>query len=106
MALAYLIAGVPGAVAATLAVVLPPILIFPINRIYGRFGQRALVQGFVDGTLLAVATAVPLIYGQIMDFDARALAIAAGSFAALASHRLPLFVVMPLGATAGIVLFG
>jgi chromate transporter len=106
VALAYLIAGIPGAVVTTLAVVLPPILIFPVNRIYSRFGRLALTQGFVDGTLLVVAATVPMIYVQIMGFDARALAIAAVSFAALASRRLPLFVVMSLGVVVGILLFG
>jgi chromate transport protein ChrA len=107
VALGYLLAGVPGGLAALFAITLPPLLVIPMGRLHRRFAQRPLVRGFTRGIVLTVAATVPLVFLRILasyGIDARTLAIALGCFALLATRRLPVIVVVTVGALAGLIL--
>jgi chromate transporter len=108
VAFGYLVAGIPGGIAAALAVVLPPMLVLPIGRLHRRFGERDAVRGFVRGLVLTVAATVPLVFLRILatyGLDLIAIAIAGCCFALLASRRLPVIAVIALGAAAGVAFY-
>jgi chromate transporter len=107
VALGYLLAGIPGGVAALIAITLPPLLVIPIGRLHRRFAERPLVRGFTRGIILTVAATVPLVFLRILasyGIDPATLAVALGCFALLATRRLPVIVVVVVGAIAGLVL--
>lgn len=109
VSLGYLIAGVPGGLSAAAAVSLPPLLILVVERLYRRAGTHWAVQGFLRGLGLAVAgsflvVVVGLVRGT--QFDLSSLLIAGASVALGASRRVPIPLVIALGAVAGTVLYG
>jgi chromate transporter len=107
VALGYLLAGVPGGLSALVAITLPPLLVIPLGRLHRRFAERPLVRGFTRGIVLTVAATVPLVFLRILasyGIDPRTLAIALGCLALLATRRLPVIVVVTVGALAGLIL--
>ena len=108
VALGYLVAGVAGAAAAALAVLLPPFLVLPIGLLHRRFSHRAVVQGFVRGIVLVVAATVPLVFLRILGtygFDFTAVAIGVVGLLLLVTRRVPVIAVIGLGALAGAILY-
>jgi chromate transporter len=107
VALGYLLAGIPGGIAALVAITLPPLLVIPIGRLHRRFAERPIVRGFTRGIILAVAATVPLVFLRILasyGINPATLGIALGCFALLASRRLPVIAVVTVGAVGGLIL--
>jgi len=108
VAFGYLVAGLPGGVLAAFAVVLPPLLVLPMERLHRRFAKRAAVRGFVRGIVLTVAATVPLVFLRILatyGLDPKAVGIAVGCLAILATRRVPVIAVIGLGTFAGLALY-
>jgi chromate transporter len=108
VAIGYLVAGLPGAAMAAVAVVLPPFLVIPVGRLHRRFAANVAVQGFVSGIVLVVAATVPVVFLRILaayGLDFRTLLIVMGCLAAHLSRRFPVIAVIGIGAVAGLVLF-
>jgi chromate transporter len=108
IALGYLTAGVAGAAAAAVAVLLPPFLVLPIGRLHQRFSDRAVVRGLVRGIVLVVAATVPLVFLKILityGLDVTAVGICAGCLVLLATRRVPIVAVIAVGILAGIALY-
>ncbi len=108
VALGYLVYGLEGALLAAVAITLPPLLILPLARLHGRLESSAAMVGFVRGFGLAVAGSVPVILLRVAGsygYDAGAVLLLLGSFAALLSRRLPPVTVLAIGASAGILLY-
>jgi chromate transporter len=108
VALGYFVSGIAGALIATAAIALPPLLVVPADRLHRQYSEKAAVRGFVRGLTLVVAGAVPLIYFRIITsvgLDLFAVLIFAGAFALIMLRRLPPIVVLALGALAGVVLY-
>lgn len=106
--LGYLTFGWVGAVLATVAAVLPPLLILPVERLHRRFGDLSLVSDFIRGLGLAVVGVFPvvmlrLVYGG--GFDLRSTAIVAGSFGLVSTRRVPPIAVLALAFAAGVLAF-
>jgi chromate transporter len=108
VALGYFVSGIAGALIATAAIALPPLLVVPADRLHRQYSEKAAVRGFVRGLTLVVAGAVPLIYFRLVTsvcLDLFAVLIFAGAFALIMLRRLPPIVVLALGALAGVVLY-
>jgi chromate transporter len=108
VALGYFVGGIAGALLATAAIALPPLLVVPADRLHREYSKKPAVQGFVRGLTLVVASAVPLIYLRIVNsvgLDLFAALIFAGAFALIILRRVPPIVVLALGALAGVVLY-
>ncbi|MDU2063616.1 MAG: chromate transporter [Sporomusaceae bacterium] len=56
VSLAYLVAGVPGAVLAAIALLLPPLLILIVQRCYTRIAGKSATEGFLDGVVLVIVS--------------------------------------------------
>jgi chromate transporter len=110
------LAGVPGACAATLGVILPSLLIVPVvARFFAAFQRKAAVQGALYGMRPAVAG---LIASAAWNIGAEALAragggadllgamLAAAAFAAVTQTKVKIspIAVIGLAAAAGIII--
>jgi chromate transporter len=108
VAFGYLVAGIAGAAAAAVAVILPPLLVLPIGRLHRRVAEKAIVRGFIRGIVLTVAAIVPLVFLRILatyGLDITAVGIALSCFVILATRRLPVIGVIGLGTLAGLLLY-
>lgn len=56
VSLCYLVAGVPGAVLASIALVLPPLLVVVVQYGHARIANRPAVQGLLDGIVLVIVS--------------------------------------------------
>lgn len=104
----YILAGLPGALLAVVAVVTPPLLVLPVGRLHRRFGRNAAVRGFVRGIVLVVTATVPVVFLRILGaygLDFGGVLLVVGCVAILASRRVPPIAVMALGSIGGLVLY-
>lgn len=106
--LGYLWGGVMGALLAVVAVVLPPLLIVPIERLYRRVSGHKAVDGFVAGLGLAVVGIGCVILCQVFagsgSVSITRVLIAAGAAGLMASRRVPFLLILILAAIAGLLL--
>ncbi len=108
IALGYLVAGLAGALAAALAVSLPPQLVLVFDRAYHYGGAHPAVAGFVRGITLVVAVVVPVVLLKVLantGFDLRSGLLAAGALVGAGSRRVPPAVLLAAAAVAGFVLY-
>ena len=108
VSLGYIVAGPLGAVVGMVASTIPPMLVLPIDALYRRFGSLPGVEGFVRGIGLAVVGVSPLVLAEVLQgsgFDSGTVVIAAVSFVLVLSRRVPNFLVVVLGALAGVLIY-
>lgn len=108
ISLGYLLDGSRGAVLAALAIAIPPIAVLLIERGYQRIAHHPAARGFVRGLSLAVVGVFLVTLAELMQdtgVEARALLIAAASYAMILTHRIPVILILGLAAVAGIILF-
>lgn len=102
--------GIPGAIAAFLGLVLPPVLIvLCLAVLYAHFGEiealRRTLAGVVCATAgLFVATVIKMLQPIVGRRDLLALAIAAAVFGAIGILRLPLQPVLLVAVPASLLL--
>ena len=109
ISLGYLIGGLRGALLALIAIALPPLLILPVERLYRRAQEHPAMEGFVRGLSLAVVGTFAVVLIQLLrgaDPDFTSALIVIGSIALGATRRVPVAVVLALGALVGIVAYG
>jgi chromate transporter len=106
VALGYLLGGVGPALLAALAVVFPPLLVVPVGRLQSRYAELPAVRGFVRGLVIGIAAIVPVIFLGVTrpGFNVLPLALITLSAVLIATRRVPLIVVLLLGAVAGAAL--
>jgi chromate transporter len=108
VSLGYLTYGVRGAVLATLAVSIVPMLILVVNRIYGRSRNHPAVQGFVRGLGLAVAGSflvAMVTLATANGLDLRSIVIILVSIGLGVTGRVPVVVQLGLAGLVGILLY-
>lgn len=108
VALGVVTAGWWGAILATIAIVIPPLLIIPLGRLHGRFSDSPTVHGFTQGLALAVCASVPVVFLKLVSaygVDLLSLVILVASVFGLASRRIPLIVMLGLGAAGGALFY-
>ncbi len=108
ISLGYLSGGWLGAVLSLLAITLPTLLILGVVALHRRVEDRPAVRNFTRGLSLGV---VGLIIGVALTLfsstvaDWRGAAITAGALALALSKRVPVLLVLALGAAAGWLLY-
>jgi len=103
----YLLAGVPGAVVATVAIFLPGfVFVALIGPAAERLRDRPLTAALLDGVnaaALGLMAAVTLELGRTALVDAPTVVLAVAAGAALAWGRVPSVLLVALAGTAGLV---
>ncbi len=104
VSLGYLVDDVRGALLATVAITLPPLLILVVERVYRRIGTHWAVQGFLRGLGLAVAGSfavviVGLVQGSAFDFGSLLIVVASVGLAL--TRRVPVPIIIGAAAMLG-----
>lgn len=107
VSLASLMVGLPGALLATLAAVLPPVLVLVVQRIYRRVADLPAAQGLLDGLMLSIVGVGLVVLTELFiggGLDAGVLVIAGLSLVVGLMRRVPAFVIIVVAALAGVAL--
>ena len=107
ISLATLMAGVPGGLLATLAAVLPPVLVLLVQRMYQRVAELPAAQGLLDGLMLAIIGVGLVVFTELFvgaGLDVLVVGIAALSLLLALTRRVPAFAIIALAALVGVVL--
>ena len=102
----YLTAGVRGSLLATLAIILPPLLIIAVDRLYSRVQSHPAVEGFVRGLSGAVVGIfVVVLYGLLrgVGLDARSLSIVVGAIVLMSTKRVPVVAILGVAGVVGVM---
>lgn len=108
VALGYLTYGFTGAALAAAAIVIPPLLALPMNRLYRRLGDQPAVQGFIAGLILAAAGSVMAVMLGVLrayGLDLATVVILTVSVALVGSRRVSRGAVLVLSAAAGVAIY-
>ena len=102
----YLTGGLLGAALATVAIIIPPLLVLFIKKLHARYGDAAAVQGFVHGIGLAAVGTFGCVLAQLLlktgiSSFTLCVALAACAFGTL--RRLPSIAILTAAAAAGII---
>jgi chromate transporter len=106
--LGYLTYGVPGALLATLAISLPPMLVLALDALHRRVGDHPIMQGFVRGLGLAVSGIfLVVVVGifQASGIEVRSVLIMLASAALAWWGRLPVPLLLLLAGVVGVVVY-
>lgn len=106
ISLGYLTAGLKGSLLALVAVVLPPLLVVGIERLYRSVQHHAAVEGFVRGLGLAVVGIFVMVMLRLLHANGigvRSVAIAIVTIGLGATQRVPILVILFLATGAGIL---
>jgi chromate transporter len=102
----YVLAGVPGAAVATVAIFLPAfVLVLLVGPIAERLRDRPLTAALLDGlnaAAIGLMAAVSVLLGLSAIRDPLTVAIALGAAVALVSGRVPSVVLVAAGALVGL----
>jgi chromate transporter len=106
VSLGYLVSGWWGALAATIAVLLPPLLVLVVERVYYRAQDHPAVEGLIRGLSLAVVGVFLVVMGRLVGtfrHDNLALAAAVLACGLGLSKKVPVLWVILGAAGFGIV---
>ena len=106
VSLGYLMLGPWGSVAAFVGIMIPPILVIGIERLYSRVQHHPAVEGFIRGLNLAVAGLfVPILLKLLQGsgIDELKVALVVAAFILGWFQRIPVVVVIGLCAAIGIL---
>jgi chromate transporter len=109
ISLGYLTFGWTGALLATIALSLPPLLVLVISAFYNRLETLPLVKDFTRGLGLGViglTLTVALGLANSVITDWRGILIAVAALALAVSKRVPIILILVLAALAGYLLYG
>lgn len=105
--LGYLTAGLPGTGLAVVAILLPPLLVLAVDRLYRKVQHHPAVEGFVRGLGLAVVGIFVVVLFHLLHgvgLSERNLLITLVSLGLGATRRVPVVVILGLAATVGVLL--
>jgi len=102
----YLTDGIRGSLLATLAIILPPLLIIAVDRLYARVQHHPAVEGFVRGLSAAVVGIfVIVLFGLLRNvgINVGSLSIMAGAVVLMSTKRVPVVVILAVAGVVGVV---
>ena len=108
VSLSYLVAGVPGALLATLALLVPPLIILLVERGYLKIATLPATQGLLDGVVLVIVGIGVTILADLLratDLDVSSLLIVAVSAFLAITRRMPVNAILLAAALAGLLLY-
>ena len=106
VSLGYLVSGWWGALSATLAVTLPPLLVLVIEKLYRRVSDHPAVEGLMRGLSLAVVGIFLVVMARLIgtfQTDEGAMVATAVALAFGLSRRVPVIWIIVLFGAAGIL---
>ncbi len=106
--LGYLTYGPLGALLATIAISIPPLLVLPIERLYRRIGAHPAMTGFISGLSLAgsaIFVVTMLIILGSAGIDWRSLGIAGGAAALALTRRVPVIAIVAIAGAVGMLVY-
>ena len=109
VSLGYLTFGWLGALLATIALTLPPLLVLLVSGFYSRMEHSPRVQDFTRGLSLGViGLTLPVTLGLALSTvtDWRGVAITAAALGMALSKRVPVVVILALAGVAGYLFYG
>ncbi len=104
ISLGYLTAGLPGALLASLAIVIPPLLVLIVARIHDRLKSLPATAGVLDGLVLAIAgSSIVVLAGLFVSNGMNVITFAIALIAAVLAFdgRMPTWVLLASAAFAG-----
>ena len=108
VSLSYLVAGLPGALLACIALLIPPMFVLLVQHGHARIADHPATHGLLDGIVLViVGTSVTILADLLISggVDLTTLAIVAISAALAISRRVPVNAILVLAAIAGLLLY-
>ena len=108
VSLSYLVGGIPFAVAASIALMLPPMTILLVQRGYARIAQHPATHGLLDGIVLTIVGIGVVILADLFrssGIDIGTIIIMLASATLAITRRLPVNLILILAAIAGLVLY-
>jgi chromate transporter len=108
VSLSYLLGGVPFAVAASIALLLPPMTILLVQRGYARIARHPATHGLLDGIVLTIVGIGVVILADLFrssGIDIGTIIIMLVSATLAITRRLPVNLILILAAIAGLVLY-
>lgn len=106
ISLGYLTGGLRGSLLALLAILMPPMLILGVERLYRRVQNHPAVEGFVQGLGLAVVGVFLVALWGILHsagLSPRSLTILLTAVGLSLTKRVPILAIVALAGLAGIV---
>ena len=106
LSLGYMVDGVRGALLSLLAISIPPMLVLLIYRLYQRAQEHPAIEGLVRGLGLGVIGVFLVVLSRLLGgvgIDARSVLIALMGVVLGASRRIPVILILGLGALIGLV---
>ena len=106
VSLCYLVAGLPGAVLACIALLLPPMLIVIVQRCHARIAHHPATQGLLDGVVLVIVSfSVIVLAGMFRNngVDFGMIAIAVISAVLAISRRVSANMILVFAALIGLM---
>ena len=107
VSLGYITAGFAGAGLALIAVLLPPLLVLAVHRVYDRVDHFPSTRAFLNGVSLAICGIGVVIFTRILaqyGINLPALALM-GLGLLMAFRRLPAIVIVSVAAIIGMLVF-
>ncbi len=107
VSLGYLTGGLPGALLASLAIVIPPLLVLAVARIHDRLKSFRATRGVLDGLVLAIIGSGIVVLIRLFvsnGVSVTAVAIAAITALLILTNRVPTWLMLVGAAVAGVVL--
>lgn len=106
ISLGYLTGGLRGSLLALVAIVLPPLLVLGVERLYRRVQDHPAVEGFVQGLSLAVVGVILIALFHILastgiNLRSMVIMLAAGGLAL--TRRVPVIAIVGIAALVGVV---
>src|SRR5207249_2976806 len=101
VSLGYLVDGVRGALIALAAVMIPPLFVLAIDRVYRRVAHIAAVEGFVRGLALGVVGTFVVVLVSVLDgtgIDATSVVIALAAAGLGLVRRIPVLAIVAAAA--------
>jgi chromate transporter len=106
ISLGYLTAGLPGALLATFALLIPPFAIVLIDRLHRRVGDHPAVRGFIRGLGLTVNGIFVVVMLDLLTtngFELRNVLFAAGAALLALTRRVPVLAILLLAGVMGML---
>lgn len=106
--LGYLNDGLRGALLATLAISLPPVLVLAVAALHRRVGDHPAMQGFVRGLGLAVCGIFLVVVMRLLQengLDVRSVLIVIASAGLAMTGRLPVSLLLGLAGLVGALIY-
>jgi chromate transporter len=108
ISLGYLTDGVRGALLASLAISLPPMLVLAVAALHRRVGDHPAMQGFVRGLGLAVSGIFLVVVMRLLQengIDLRSILILLVSIALTLTGRVPVPLLLVLAGVVGAMIY-